>query len=452
MKRNIIFTPFLMLLMTQFVGAQEQTALQVTLDEAIRIALERNHDLSAARFEVTKADKQVKEAFGLALPSVDFAATYSRALKRPVFFLPDFDDPESGRVVPIQIGSENSIDLTFSARQVLFNSAVFTGVGTAKIYSEAAHDLYQAKENATVASVRRAFYSVLLAGEGRTIMHSTLKNAEENLKNARVLSSAGLVSEYDALRAEVSYENLKPDVMKAEDDYVLALNTLRIAMGISAEQPLEVVGLLQPDIVDEQHLTNAVEDAVKMNPSLEALRKQTDVNEAIVSIERSNYLPTLSAFGNYQLQAQKNQFNFSTNDFIGSSVVGVNLSFNVFKGFQTNARVEQATLDHRRSQEQLASMESTLRTQVESMILRLRWAQKQIGVHEKTIAQAEKGYRIVATRFASGSGTQLEVNDAQLALNRAQVNRIEAIYQYLLAATDIEQALGGLNKHSRKIQ
>lgn len=452
MKRNIIFTPFLMLLMTQFVGAQEQTALQVTLDEAIRIALERNHDLAAARFEVTKADKQVKEAFGLALPSVDFAATYSRALKRPVFFLPDFDDPESGRVVPIQIGSENSIDLTFSARQVLFNSAVFTGVGTAKIYSEAARDLYQAKENATVASVRRAFYSVLLAGEGRTIMHSTLKNAEENLKNARVLSSAGLVSEYDALRAEVSYENLKPDVMKAEDDYVLALNTLRIAMGISAEQPLEVVGLLQPDIVDEQHLTNAVEDAVKMNPSLEALRKQTDVNEAIVSIERSNYLPTLSAFGNYQLQAQKNQFNFSTNDFIGSSVVGVNLSFNIFKGFQTNARVEQATLDHRRSQEQLASMESTLRTQVESMILRLRWAQKQIGVHEKTIAQAEKGYRIVSTRFASGSGTQLEVNDAQLALNRAQVNRIEAIYQYLLAATDIEQALGGLNKHSRKIQ
>ena len=452
MKRNIIFTPFLMLLMTQFVGAQEQTALQVTLDEAIRIALERNHDLAAARFEVSKADKQVKEAFGLALPSVDFAATYSRALKRPVFFLPDFDDPESGRVVPIQIGSENSIDLTFSARQVLFNSAVFTGVGTAKIYSEAAHDLYQAKENATVASVRRAFYSVLLAGEGRTIMHSTLKNAEENLKNARVLSSAGLVSEYDALRAEVSYENLKPDVMKAEDDYVLALNTLRIAMGISAEQPLEVVGLLQPDIVDEQHLTNAVEDAVKMNPSLEALRKQTDVSEAIVSIERSNYLPTLSAFGNYQLQAQKNQFNFSTNDFIGSSVVGVNLSFNIFKGFQTNARVEQATLDHRRSQEQLASMESTLRTQVESMILRLRWAQKQIGVHEKTIAQAEKGYRIVSTRFASGSGTQLEVNDAQLALNRAQVNRIEAIYQYLLAATDIEQALGGLNKHSRKIQ
>ncbi len=452
MKRNAIFSVLLILLMTLSLGAQEQTALQITLDEAIRIAVERNHDLAAARFEVTKADKQVKEAFGLALPSVDFAATYSRALKRPVFFLPDFDDPESGRVVPIQIGSENSIDLTFSATQVLFNSAVFTGVGTAKIYSEAARDIYRAKENEIIANVRRAFYSVLLAREGSAIMRSTLQNAEDNLNNARALAEAGLISEYDGLRAEVSYENLKPDVMKAEDDYTIALNSLRIAMGVSADQPIEVVGLLQPEIVDEVQLTNAVEDAVKMNPSLEALRKQADVNEAIVSIERSNYLPTLSAFGNYQMQAQKNQFNFSTNDFIGSSVVGLNLSFNIFKGFQTNARVEQATLDHRRSQEQLAAMESNLRTQVESMILRLRWAQKQIGVHEKTIAQAEKGYRIASTRFASGSGTQLEVNDAQLALNRAQVNRVEAIYQYLLAATDIEQALGGLNTPTGKIQ
>jgi outer membrane protein len=62
----------------------------------------------------------------------------------------------------------------------------------------------------------------------------------------------------------------------------------------------------------------------------------------------------------------------------------------------------------------------------------------------KTVEQARKGYRIASTRFSSGSGTQLEVRDAQLALTQSRLNRVQAIYDYLVAAADLDQVLGRL--------
>jgi outer membrane protein TolC len=167
-----------------------------------------------------------------------------------------------------------------------------------------------------------------------------------------------------------------------------------------------------------------------------------EVNDAIVGVERSEYLPSLAAFGNYQWQAQRNQWGVSTQDFIASAQIGLSLSMNVFTGLQTNARVDQARVDVRKAEEQAAGLELALRTEVEAVILRLRTARERLLAQERTVEQARKGYRIATTRYTSGSGTQLEVNDAQLALTRASVNRIQSVYDYLEASADLDQLLG----------
>ncbi|MGH2567599.1 MAG: TolC family protein, partial [Bacteroidota bacterium] len=178
--------------------------------------------------------------------------------------------------------------------------------------------------------------------------------------------------------------------------------------------------------------------------------RQVDVNKALVSIERSNYLPTLAAFGNYQYQVAKNSLNISTGDFIGSSLVGIQLSVNLFEGLQTNARVDQAKVDVRKAEEQLNSVENNLRTAVHSVVLQLEQSQKRVEAQGKTVEQAERGYTIATTRFLSGSGTQLEVNDAQLALTQAKVNRIQAIYDYLVASAELDQLLGLLPPYAER--
>jgi len=442
--RKIFSFVFMSFLVTGTAPSQQSEPRIITLEQAVTIAMEKNKDLNTAQLEIDKANARVDEAWGYAMPSVDLSANYTRSLERPVFFLPDFANPGSNKTVPVKIGTEHSWGLTVSARQTLFNSTVIIGVGAAHVYSEVARELYRAKKLETISNVRKAFYGVLVASEARDLMRANLKNAEENLANVRTLSKQGLVSEYDELRASVGVDNLRPEVIRAENGYAIALDGLKSAMGIDASEQIVVEGTLQFQQVPEDRVVSAIDRVKETNAGLRALRLQVDVNQAFLNVERSNYLPMVSAFGNLQYQAAKNSFNISTNDFFRSSQVGVSLSFSVFQGFQTNARVDQAKVEVRKTEEQVANLENNLRTAAHSLVLQLRQAQQRIEAQGKTVEQAERGYRIATTRFLSGSGTQLEVNDAQLALTQAKVNRIQAVYDYLVASADFDKTLGFL--------
>ncbi len=437
------------LLLPALAAGQDQTVRTLTIEEGVRLAMERNSALKEARLEVDRADARVREAWGYALPSIDLSGSYIRALKKPVFFLPDFANPGSGRIVPIEIGSNHSVSASLSATQILFNGTVFAGVGAAGIYSDAARDIYAMKELETVTTVKQAFYGALLSREGRDLMRSSVKNAEDNLKNVRLLRSQGILSEFDELRATVGVDNLRPVLIQAETGYDLSLEGLKTTIGLDAGDAVELIGTMEYVPVDESLLTAAYTLVLEQNPAYAAVQKQIEVNEAFVLAARSNYLPTIAAFGNYQYQTQKNTFNMSTADFIASSQVGLQLSLNIFQGLQTNARVQQAQVDVMKSQEQLTSTERNLKTGVTAVIGSIRAARKRIAAQERTVDQAQRSFEIVTTRFLSGSATQLDVNDAQLALMQAKMNRVQALYDYLVAKAQFDQLIGRMPAYAQ---
>ncbi len=414
----------------------------VTLDEAIRIAAEHNRELEIARLEMEKADYRVNEAYGTALPTISAAGTYTRALKKPVFFLPDFSDLESGRIIPIEIGSDNSYQFGFSASQILFNAAVFTGVGTAKIYQQATRHMYNEAYNKTVADVKKAFYGVLFVKDVVRMVQASLSNAEKNLANVQLLFDQGIVSEYDLIRAQVQTGNIRPNVIEAERNVNLALNGMKMLLGIAPSETIEIEGELRYEAVDPVIMENATSIAMEKNSGLRALEDQMRVNEKLVTIYRSESLPTLAAFGDYQWQAQNEHLgSISTNDFVRSSQVGVQLSLNLFNGLQTTSRVDQARVNYMQTQQQLSAAKDGMVTNIQNIRFRLDEARKRVETQTSTVEQAEKGYAIATVRYQDGSGTQLEVNDADLALMRAKVNRVQAVYDYLVAEADFEQTL-----------
>jgi outer membrane protein TolC len=294
----------------------------------------------------------------------------------------------------------------------------------------------------TVSAVRKAYTGALVAAEYERLTREILKNAEENFRNVRSLASAGITSEYDLLRAEVALENTKPEVLEAGKNARLALNGLRQVMGLSGEEEIAVADSLAYELVPDAALEGSVDSVLRVNPGLRAARLQVEVADALVGVQRSEFLPSLAAFGSYQWQAQRNQWGISTQDFIASAQVGLTLSMNVFSGLQTNARVEQAQVEMRQAAEQAAALELALRTQAEAVVLRLQTARERLQAQDRTVEQARRGYRIATTRFTSGSGTQLEVNDAQVALTRASVNRIQAVYEYIAASAEYDELLG----------
>ncbi|MFZ1728817.1 MAG: TolC family protein [Bacteroidota bacterium] len=429
------------ILFVQDVSAQSRT---LTLDDAISIAVENNRDLEVSRLEMDKADYQVNEAYGTALPNISASGTYSRMLKKPVFFLPKkFMDANAGDgVVAIEVGSDNSYNFGFEATQVLFNAAVFTGVGTAKIYQDASRYLYKDTFNKTVTGVKKAFQGVLLSREVLSLMKASLKNAEDNLHNVEVMQKQGIVSEYDFIRAQVQTDNIRPRVIEAERTVLLATNGLKMLLSLPPQQEIEIKGKLELVPVEDIMVEQAEQLAVEKNAGLHALEEQSRVNQKIATIYRSESLPTLAAYGNYSWQAQNDAFSrISTNDFIATSQVGLSLSINLFNGLQTSSRVGQADVNYKQSREQFSAARDGMVTNAQNIRYRLDEAQRRVDSQSRTVEQAEKGYKIAVTRYQTGSGTQLEVNDADLALLQARVNRVQAVYDYSVAKADLEQLL-----------
>ena len=446
----------LLLLLFSSAQAQEVTTRRLSLEEAIRLAMKRNPELITARLEVQRSDARVLEAWGNALPAVDLSGQYVHLVDKPVTFFPDFFlysfmkgidstiPKPSGKLVPVSFSPGFSASASLNVRQILFNGAVFIGVGAANIYSQLARDLYQAKQVETVAKVRKAYYGALLAAEALDLMRSSLRNAEDNLKNVKLMRQQGIVSEYDELRASVGVENLRPMVIQSETNANLALDNLRNTIGAPSNERHTLSDALTFQAVDDAILKRAESLVLELNPGLSAVKRQIELNGAVVNAERTGYLPTIAAFGSYSYNAAKNEFNFSTNDFYKGSTVGLSLSMNLFQGLQTYSRVEQAQLERRKSEEQQISLERNLKTGLGSILGNLQQARKRVEAQGKTVEMAERGYAIVTTRFLNSSATQLEVNDAQLALTQAKVNRVQAIYDHLVASADLDQLIGRL--------
>lgn len=422
-------------------SAQGTEGGTLTLEKAVDIAVRNNPYLTQSRLDMDRADYRVNEALGYALPNLGASGQYAYMLKKPVFFLPGtFMGLETNDPVAVPIGANNSYQAGFTATQVLFNAAVFTGVGTAKIFQRVSREQYRGVYNATVSNVKRAFYGVLFMREVARVAKASLDNSMQSLKQVEIMNGQGIVSNYDLIRAQVRVENTRPEVIKAENNVVLATNQLKIVLGLPAETPMSVSGAMEPEQLDSAQVREAERLLLENNPTLKALDLQTQVNKDLVSIYRSESLPTLAAFGTYQWQAQKEDFSkISSGDFVSSSQVGLTLSLNLFNGLQTTARVDQAQVDYLKSQEALKSTRYVLQTRIQNITSRLDESRRRIEAQGTTVSQAEKGFQIAQTRYSSGSGTLLEVNDADLALLNARLNYAQAILDFNAAKADLEE-------------
>lgn len=418
-----------------------QTPPNLSLDEAIAVALEENRTIETARLELDVADAQVDEALGNALPTVDLNSRYTWNIRRPVFFFPG----EDGVVRPISIGQKNALAANISVQQILFNSAVLTGVGTSRIYAQISRQALRSEAADVILTVKKTYYGVLLSGEVLAVNEALMKNAEANFANVRVLYEAGLRAEFDAIRAEVTVDNLKPRIIEGRDAYRNAIDALLVAMGRDRpiDEEVSVSGEFREPSSAAPVAASFAElsaELLEHNPQLAQLRLLSEVNRELIEIDRSEYLPTLALFGTWQVEGQAD--NIGDLDFQPSAFAGLNLSLNLYNGGKTAARVEQARVAYQKNRFEIAELEAYLRLQLRSTLRRIDAAVAQIRAGERTIAQAERAYTIATASYRAGTGTQLQINDADLALAQARLNRLAALHEFNVALAELEHLIG----------
>jgi outer membrane protein TolC len=409
------------------------------MEDAINLALEKNSELKIAKMEVEKSEQKLREARSGLFPKLDISGQYQRYIDKPVIFLP----PGSPFGSTLEIGSDNSYQAAAQLSVPLFALSLYKGIGLASDALDIAEQNYISAKNKIVGDVKKSFLSVILARETKDVMQQSLKNAEDNFENIKRLNSAGTLSDYDVLRAEVQVDNLKPVVLQMENNYKLSLEALKVAIGLDADQSIEVVGEIEFDesykIPTEAEI---IEELIRNNPTLAILERQVKLNDRNVSLEEAAYFPSLAGFGNYQYQAQANDFKFSDYNWVKTFVVGLQLQIPIFNGFKTQSRVSQAEIGLNQAVEQKRNFTEAIKTQALSVLYRVEQAVKRIEGQNKTVRTAQEGYEIAKRRLENNLGTQLEVNDAELALRQAKLNRLQAIYDFKVAEADLETVLG----------
>lgn len=439
--------------------------IEITLDEAIKLALQNNREIEIAKMDVEKAEAAVSEAFGYALPSVDVSGSFSHFIEKPKMAFPDFEamlnnatygvlfdegilPEDKNKFLPMasklqSFARSNNFQAQAQVTQILFNSAVLTGIGASGIFLDLAKENLKRTIAKTVLAVRRAYYGVLLTKDLNGIAQSRFANASDHLSNIKAMRTQGLVSEFAEMQVEVMVENIRPMLVQLENANIDATNGLKILTNIPQETEISVLGkmdYIEEELPMEQDLIN---EAKKSNLLLSTLKIKNKLDDEFTAINQGGYWPTLAAFGNYSYSGSSDEWDFQN---YASSMVGLSLSINIFQGGRTANKVEQGIIASQQTREQIHSLTDATEMQVKSKLNDLKRVTKQIEAMKRNVTLAERAYKIAENRYKEGVGSELEVKDSDVALSNARINYTNAVHDYLVAKATLYNLVGRIDK------
>ncbi|MEX1161156.1 MAG: TolC family protein [Balneolaceae bacterium] len=448
--------------------------MELTLEEAIQVAVANSPQVKRALFSVEDADQLVKIAYSEVYPNISSSLNYTRNVQIPVSYLPaQIIDPtaEEGTLVAIPIGYDNTWQGGFTVNQNIFTGEVFVGLSTSTVFKTVQQENLRATTQQVITQTRLAYYNVLVAREQVRLQEAQINRLEQNLRENTARQRAGMIDEYDVLQLEVQLSNQRPQLIEARYAVNEAYRNLKIALGIPLSLNFEVRGNLNEfDIVDQDGGASEENEHIKridqMNPytyqnveaeemnltqsrgDLRVLGASLELKNKEIMAIKSRFLPTVSATYNLQWSAaepgapnffQNPEPNTAPNRF---QTLAVNVSLPIFEGFRRVADVQRAQIERKDLEEQKRLTTLTAENEIESAAEDLNKAFETAEARKQALSQAQQGYQRALRRLETGLGSQIEVTDAEVQVRESEINYALMVYEYLSAKAQYDLATG----------
>lgn len=409
--------------------------VDLNLPKTVQMALDYNRDIKNSQYALKKAEYAINQAQAGKKPSVDYnfgaqrsratdAATYSRAASL--------------------MGSANSISNAFS-NGISVNIPLYTGglvegqIDVAKLGKTNAQEEILRVEQATKYSAIEGYYGLLAYQELQGVYHEAVDNLQGHLDNVQAQYNVGTKAKVDVLSSDVSLANAKTTAITADNNVAIAESNLNNILGLPLETKLNLADHQLPFDTYNISLQEAMDYAMKYRP--EVLQAAIAVQEAERSID-------IADAGNKPTVAITGGNSWADNTFPGidankrSWKVAAGVTYNFYDGGATKAKVNQAKQDLLVARETEQKTRESVQLQVKQAYLNIRSAAQKVEETQTVVDQARENYRIQNIRYQAGVGINLDVLDAQLSLNQAQVNHIQALYDYNVGIAKLEQVMG----------
>lgn len=406
----------------------------LTLQEAIKIALEIQPQIQSRLADYAAAQARVREALSGILPQLSGSWTANR--RKDEFFSGAIG---GGVPKPFPLFSTNqTAQVTLS--QILFDfGKTFAATDVAKAQAEVARLDAETQKDQIILAVKEGYFNLLLGKRLVQVNQEAVARAQLNLRSAKGFFEVGTRPKIDVVRAEVDVANAQVALIQARNAVSLARVALNTAMGISVTTPTEVEDILtyEPYPVDEEKL---IAEALRQRPDY--LRVNAVVTSAEASVRQAfrNFFPDVTGTGQYGGTFRDPRR--PVDDLAETWLLGVTLTWSIFDGGNKVARYQEAKNTVESGRAQVKALELSLSQEVVQAALNLNEATERIGATQKAVESAKENFRLAQGRFDAGVGTIIELTDAQLAFTQAQATHAQALADHRIGIARLERALG----------
>ena len=412
--------------------AQETQPLQLTLDQALEIALSESNTIKIADMTVEKTGYAKKGSYASLYPNVNISGSYQRTLQKQVMVM-----DMGGQPMEIKVGRDNNISTSATASMPLVNAQLWESLKLSGMDVELAVEQARSSKISMISQVKQAFYAVLLAQKSLDVVSAVYDNAQKNYEKTEQRFNVGKASEVERLRAQVTMMNAEPNVSSAANAVLLATWQLKAIMGIDLGANVKVVGDLN-DYTNEMLNPYVAEDVLDNNSTLIQFGIQDRMLESTIRMQKKQYLPTLAASINYNYSAMGDE----ELRWFPSSTAALSLNIPVFDGFQKRNSIKQSMVNRNMLALQREDTERNLRIAIRNYNDQLALCIKNYQAANATVEIAQKSYDISEKMYEVGKATLVELNDAQTALQQSQLTRAQAIYNFMVAKASLDELIG----------
>ena len=409
----------------------------LSLRDAIEVALRQNSAVLKSQSDLEAVYGVVIQTKAIQLPRVTATATHSLTDQGAIEQFPfggGVRTPDQAWNVRVQV-----------TQSIYEGGKIESALRTARLTRDQALLQHQTVLADTVLAVRVNYDDALLAAQQILVQDASLELLKKELQDNQRRFEAGTVPRFNVLRAEVELANSRPRLIRARNALRIAKNNLANLLGYDVPRavvediPLQLSGRLEADATPIE-LPVALAKALEQRTELAALRKGERLRKEAITDAEAGRKPSAQVFAG--VGSHSSRFSQHLTKDISGWDVGWQASWNIFDGWLVKGKVAEATALHRKSQEELDDIGRRIELDVRTAYSNFIEAQEVLESQKKVQEQAEESLRLANARTEAGTGTQLDVLNAQTALTIARSTQIEALHAYSVARARLDRAMG----------
>ncbi len=422
---------------------QPQSAKPMTLQEAVSYALEHNEDVKKASYDEQIAQQVIRETKSTGLPQLNASGGVDYFPAIPTQILPGAIVGKPGTDLPAKFGKDYNAKGNVQLTQLLFSKSYFVGLQAAK----SSQDLYRLRKEMTqeevIYNVSSAYFQILQTKEQFENINANLERLVQLEKILTLQYKNDLVKKVDVNRIKVNRTNLENQKQTLTTLFEQQQNYLKFFMGMPLDQDIDVQNTtLSVNSIDPSSVS--VNEAAAQKTQFQLLQKQKQLTDYKIQNTRAGYYPTLSAYGNYGYQTQRDELFNSSTPWFKSAVVGLQVNIPIFDGFRKDAQVKQAQLEIKKIDSDIAKYNTNTAVQLTNAVSQLQNSQSSIAAQEKNVALAQEVYDTTNSLYKEGLAPLTDLLNAEVSLREAKTSLNNEVLKYQLAQLNYLQAKGEL--------